>query len=227
MPKRLGNPQLEHGHTRLANELLEALMRYPFSAGEYRVLLAIVRLTYGWRRRERPIAQRALAQATGVSRRQVKRILADLRQQGVLFRDRTTRPLTYQLNKAYVGWRDWPAQWAGEFCATLQQQGCALSPQGDRVVPVAGDRCVPPLKERKEKEKKEKTFEPAVHNLLASFSQFLNRPLTEEEHALVLRLYELSPAQAQQVLAQVACATQSSSSPTTGGIHDVGTDHSR
>lgn len=30
MPKRTGNPQLEDGHTRLANELLEALISYPF-----------------------------------------------------------------------------------------------------------------------------------------------------------------------------------------------------
>ena len=225
MLKRSGNPQLEDGHTRIANELLEAVMHYPFSAGEYRVLLAVVRLTYGWHRRERPMAQRTLAQATGLSRRQVKRILAGLRQQGVLLRDRTTRPFTYQLNKTYVGWRDWPATWLEDLRADLRQQGCALSPQGDSVVPVAGDTSVPPLKERKEKEKKEKACDPAVENLLASFGQLLHRPLTDEEHALILRLYELSPVQAQQLLAQAVCAAYSAS-PTIGGTHDGGTGDS-
>ena len=103
MKPMTGHPQLEHGHTRIANELLEALIRYPFNGGEYKILLAIIRLTYGWQRTERPIKQTDLAQATGLHLRYVHDVLMTLRQQGVLFRDRSARPHTYRLNKAYFG----------------------------------------------------------------------------------------------------------------------------
>ena len=226
---KTGQPQLEHGYTRIANELLEALIRYPFNGGEYKILLAIIRLTYGWRRREWAIAQQGLVQATGVSLRQVKRTLTHLREQGVLWRDRTTRPFTYQLNKAYQGWRDWPAQEVGDFCVTLYRRACELSLSGGRHVTVAGDTSVPPLFIKEKKEKKEYAAESretvhnslVVDNLLRSFRQFLNRPLTTEEQWLVAHLYELSPTQAQQLLTQVASQV-SSPTPTGGGTHAAG-----
>lgn len=194
MPAKQGHPQLEDGHTRIANELLEALMRYPFQGGELKVILAVVRLTYGWQRRHRAIRQKALARMTGVSARQVRRLLAGLRQQGVLFRDRTTCPHTFQLNKVYAGWRDWP-------------QGSAASSQADTRVPSAGDTGVPPLKEKKERDLKESAPAPAVQNLLVQFIRLLKRPLSQDEHDLVAYLAELPPDQAQLLLAQVAQKT--------------------
>ena len=213
MPKT-GNPQLEHGHTRIANELLEALIGYPFGGGELKVLLTVIRLTYGWNRKRCPLKQTALARLTRLDRRQVQRVLTALRQQGVLFRDRATRPFTYQLNKAYQGWRDWPAGRLPDNVVRFMEAatqgsmpGCELSPEPDTIAAAAPDTSVRVVKDIKTNIK-DRECDAAVHNLLASFSQFLNRPLTDEEHALVVRLSELSPTQAQQLLAQVACATQ-------------------
>jgi len=201
MPKRSGNPQLEDGHTRIANELLEALLAYPFHGGELKVLLAIIRLTYGWQTTSRPIKQRQLARLTGFDVRHIQRLLASLRRQGVLFRNRQSHPHSYCLNKRYPGW---------------QQHPTGMSGLPDNDVASAPDTCVRAVKERKEKRLKDRIADPAVHNFLASFSQLLNRPLHDEEQALVLQLYELSPIQAQQLLAQAVCAAHSAS-PTIGG----------
>ena len=224
--RKSGNPQLEHGHTRIANELLEAFVGYPFGGGELKVVLAIVRLTYGWNRRHCPIRQTTLARLTRLDRRQIQRVLTALRQQGVLFRDRATRPFTYQLNKAYVGWRDWSADDLPDNVVRFMKAanegssvGCELSPEHDTLAAAAPDTCVRPSKDI-QTERKDREITPAVHNLLRRFRELLNRPLTDEEHTLVLQLYELSPTQAQELLAQAACAVQSSSSPTTGGAHD-------
>ena len=47
------SPQLEDGYTRIANELIEALMRTNLSAYQSRVLWAIWRKTYGFNKRKR------------------------------------------------------------------------------------------------------------------------------------------------------------------------------
>ena len=223
-----GNPQLEHGHTRLANELLEALIRYPFNGGELKVVLAVIRLTYGWQRRCSAIRQTDLARATGLSDREIRRILAGLRQQGVLFRDRVTRPHTFQLNKAYLGWRDWPSACPPDNPVRPLSSGCELSAQADKIVRVAEDNIVLPSKEKKENVLPEPSplavqNPTVVENLLQHFREFLKRPLDAEEVALVRRLYTLSPAQAQSLLEQVA----SSSPQPPGGTHGTGTPDSR
>lgn len=211
MSRPRGNPQLEHGHTRIANELLEALTAYPFGGGELKTLLAIMRLTYGWSRSRYAIRQTTLAHITQLDRRQVQRVLTGLRRQGVLFCDRTTRPFTYQLNKAYHGWRDWPGK------ASIQ--GCELSPEGGKKSAAAPDRSVRPYKAIKIK-KKESTFDPAVENVLQRLSRLLSRPLTPDEHQLIARLQELSPTQAQHLLEQAAAASRPLLAHT-GGTTDV------
>ena len=210
MSRPHGNPRLEDGHTRIANELLEALISYPFGGGELKVLLAVIRLTYGWNRKSCLIRQTTLARLTRLDRRHIQRILTALRQQGVLFRDRTTRPLTYQLNKAYQGWRDWPVDDSPDNIVRFMDAanepssaGCELSPEPDSIAAAAPDTCVRSVKEIK-KEIKDRQVAPAVQNLLERFSQLLHRPLTPDEEALVARLNELSPTQAQQLLQQVA-----------------------
>ena len=229
--RKRGNPQLEHGHVRIANELLEALIGYPFGGGELKVVLAVIRLTYGWNRKSCSLRQTTLAHLTRLDRRQIQRVLTTLRQQGVLFRDRATRPFTYQLNKAYQGWRDWPAEASPDnvvrFMEAANQAphaGCELSPEHDTLAAAAPDTSVRSVKEIK-KEIKDREFAPVVQNLLSRFRELLKRPLTPDEEALVHRLHELSPTQAQQLLQQVAdrCqATQPQGGPDAHGEHHPG-----
>ena len=44
----MASPQLEDGFTRVANELLEALAKLKLCAYETKVLIFIIRKTYGW-----------------------------------------------------------------------------------------------------------------------------------------------------------------------------------
>jgi len=220
--RQRGNPQLEHGHTRLANELLEALIGYPFGGGELRVVLAIIRLTYGWNRTHCPIRQTALARLTRLDRRQVQRVLTALRQQGVLFRDRATRPFTYQLNKAYQGWRDWPAGNLPDNVVRFMEAanqgsmpGCELSPEPDSLAAAAPDTSVRVVKDIKTNIK-DRECDAAVHNLFHRFQQVLNRPLTADEEQLVHRLHELSPDQAHALVEQCVQARRGRSQPTGG-----------
>ncbi len=55
----MADPQLERGHLRVANDLWEAWTRADLTARQLRVLLAITRLSYGWRRLETSAVQEA------------------------------------------------------------------------------------------------------------------------------------------------------------------------
>ena len=171
MPKT-GHPKLEDGYARIANELLEALVGYPFSGGELRVVLAIVRRTYGWNRTRCLLRQTTLARLTRLHDRQIQRILISLRRQGVLFRDRSTRPFTYELNTAYLGWREWPCENHPDAPVRFPEGGCELSPEPDSIAAARPDINVRLYKDRKKKEK-ERTIAPVVDNVLRSLRRFL------------------------------------------------------
>jgi hypothetical protein len=46
----LASPQTEHGFTRLADELLDVLIRYPLTKRQYKLVLAVIRKTYGFQK---------------------------------------------------------------------------------------------------------------------------------------------------------------------------------
>jgi phage replication O-like protein O len=48
----MNSPQLENGYTRIANELLDALIRYRIPGEERQVLDVIIRKTYAYGKKE-------------------------------------------------------------------------------------------------------------------------------------------------------------------------------
>jgi len=64
----MANPQREDGHVDIANELVEALARVNLSAYEWRVLMVVLRKTYGWHRKEDVIPLSQIAGMTGLSK---------------------------------------------------------------------------------------------------------------------------------------------------------------
>lgn len=50
------NPQAENGYTRVANEIMEVVQEYKFSANELKIILCIWRYTYGFQRKEHSIS---------------------------------------------------------------------------------------------------------------------------------------------------------------------------
>lgn len=80
----MASPQLEDGYTRLANSVLEALARHPFTQRQYAVLLAVIRLSYGFNRKEAVVSSAKLAALTGCAPEKCRRTVRELEFMGVL-----------------------------------------------------------------------------------------------------------------------------------------------
>ena len=107
----MASPQLEDGHTRIANEILEAFCRiFPSNGSSARVLLTIIRRTYGWNKKEDQISISQIEAMTGLSRRaviyalqnlEVQRFITVQRQRG---RGNVNQVNTVSLQKNYELW---------------------------------------------------------------------------------------------------------------------------
>lgn len=71
----MANPQLEDGHTRIANEILENIMKVSLNGTQFRLVMAIWRYTYGFQRKQHEMSISFLAEAISASRSQVDREL--------------------------------------------------------------------------------------------------------------------------------------------------------
>lgn len=100
----MSSPQLENGHTRIANELLEAIIRFDFSKREYQVLLAIIRKTYGYKKTADDIGNSQIAEMTGLQRTHVAATIRGLEQKNVLNRKKGIFGHVIGVNKNYHTW---------------------------------------------------------------------------------------------------------------------------
>lgn len=99
-------PQLERGYTRVAQELLEAILLYPFTGGELKLVFAVMRSTYGWGRKEAVLYISELSNMTGLSPRHTKRLLQRLARDRVLNKKAISRVrVVMGLNKHFSTWR--------------------------------------------------------------------------------------------------------------------------
>jgi len=83
-------PQVEDGYTRIANELFEAVTNaqiFPVTLRQMRVVLAVVRKTYGFNKKADRISDGQIAADTGLSRQNVNKAKRELIAMNVLFTD--------------------------------------------------------------------------------------------------------------------------------------------
>jgi len=85
---KICSPQLEKGHTRIANELLEAIIAYPFTMAQLKMLLVVIRKTYGWRKKKAQISYGTISYLTGLNKRYVKKVVEQLVKDKVLFKQK-------------------------------------------------------------------------------------------------------------------------------------------
>ncbi len=102
----IANPQVETGHLRIANDLFEAICRADLSGAELRVTLAIIRETYGWRRKQATITAKRLMELTGITDRgYVSRISTRLAGIGIIKKQSDWgHPSTFTIIKDYETW---------------------------------------------------------------------------------------------------------------------------
>ena len=74
----MANPQVENGYTKIANEILDALIAYRLPGEQMQVLLCIIRASYGWNEKEAPITHQQISEQTGINRPNVARAIKGL-----------------------------------------------------------------------------------------------------------------------------------------------------
>ena len=103
----MADPQLENGFTTVADELLEALALASLSAREYALVLAIIRRTYGWRKKKDQIAASQLAEATGIPSGKIWGLVRGLEEKHVVtvHRPGPGKIVTIGIQKDHSKWR--------------------------------------------------------------------------------------------------------------------------
>ena len=102
----VANPQLKNGYTKIANELLEAICRLNISGNEMRILLYIIRRTYGFNRSYAEISLSEIASAVGTRSVHISRALKKLSALNLieLRSSEGVRPQTISIVKDYEEW---------------------------------------------------------------------------------------------------------------------------
>lgn len=96
----MASPQLENGHTRIANEILEALARLPIASNHWQVLFCIIRKTYGFNKKADWISNSQIETSTGLCSSVVSRALRQLVARKIIIR--AGKLIGIQKN-----WEDW------------------------------------------------------------------------------------------------------------------------
>ncbi len=74
----MAKPELEDGYTQIPHEILEKFARTSLTPNQWRVLLFIIRKTYGWHKKVDYIANFQIVEATGLCKAVVSRCLKGL-----------------------------------------------------------------------------------------------------------------------------------------------------
>ena len=82
--KKTGNPQVENGYVRIATELFEQLYQIPLNGSQIRIVLFIIRNTYGFNRKTWKMSAGYIARGTGISMSMVKREIKKLENCNIL-----------------------------------------------------------------------------------------------------------------------------------------------
>ncbi len=120
MENHKANPQLENGYVRIANELFEAMGKYPFNGAELKILIVVIRLTYGWGLKQNVISFSKLAYLSALDARHTKRVVKRLAQDKVLIKYKQQRNNILGVNKDYISWRLWKTQNISDQFATTR-----------------------------------------------------------------------------------------------------------
>jgi phage replication O-like protein O len=151
------SPQTEDGYTRIANQIMDNLPRFKLNGTQLRILLVILRQTYGFRRKEHALSITFIAGAMDASKSQVDRELTALIERNIVQvvsgGGRSTRVLRF--NKDYSSWiNERCTRNGGQEQSTLQNED-SLSAKIGTDLPSKTR-----TKERKKENSKENTSSP-------------------------------------------------------------------
>ena len=174
----MANPQLEDGHTRIANELLDKLIRLHISPNQWQILFFVIRKTYGYRKKVDYITNTQIVHGTGIHKAHVSRAMSSLVNRKVLTREGKL----IGLQKDYDTWSELP-----ELVTNVTQTGNNLSPEKlpdtqpklpnrQPKLPKMVKKVTSPLDTQKKKE----TIQKKLYK--RKYGEFQNVLLTDEEY---------------------------------------------
>jgi len=106
----MASPELEDGFTRIANELLEAILEFDFSKRELNIVFAIIRKTYGYNKKSDDISLSQIAKLTGLKSPHISCSIRDLSAKKVLLIQEGKYGQNIEFNKKYKQWKGLPKQ---------------------------------------------------------------------------------------------------------------------
>ena len=104
MPK----PQMENGYTPIPNELTEQLYKMRFNGTQFRIILAVIRFTYGFHCQKNFLAESFIVDATGINKVNVSQELNKLIKNNVItvVTERTNlKPRELSINLNFEQWK--------------------------------------------------------------------------------------------------------------------------
>jgi len=110
------SPQLEDGYTRIANELFDAVLTFPFSARQLKVVMTIIRKTYGYNKKRDDMSASQIGEACGLARSHVTAVLGELASMNVIRKQPGRFGSIIEINKK-----------CGEWTSTKSVRGCTES----------------------------------------------------------------------------------------------------
>ena len=96
----MSNPQIENGYTKIANEILEHLSYPGINGSEFRIILVVLRKTFGFHKKKDMIYLSQYQNATKMGRKQVVETIRDLVGKRILVKENNV----YKFNK---NWEEW------------------------------------------------------------------------------------------------------------------------
>lgn len=106
----MANPQKEDGHVQIANGIMDALVALKMSSSEIRVVIFIIRKTYGFSKKEDWIALSQFVAGTNIKKPHVCRALRMLRERNMITKGGNAASPLYGLQKDYDKWVDLPGE---------------------------------------------------------------------------------------------------------------------
>lgn len=178
----MANPQKENGYTPIANEILEHIYSFDFTCTEIKILLMIIRFSYGFGRKDTGIAisffESGLRMNSRTLQREIKKLI-DMNVLLVVSEARGTIPRTLKLNKNYEEWGSTHgAQTDGVQTDGAQTDGVQTA-SATVYRPSIATVCRPPNKEKKKNLKKRGEFDPETLLSEKGFSPKIEETIRE------------------------------------------------
>lgn len=184
----MASPQCENGFTKIANELFEAIIRTRLPGQELRIMLAVLRLTYGFGKKEDRISYGQLSKITNIPRsRVIEHVKSLVSKKGLGSLNHGTRqPLTFWINKDFEQWQPSPPKETSPNHETI--------PSPNHV-----SNLVPITRPTKERKKEEKEIIPIIlpewmeKDLWTDFQEHrkkLRKPMTGKAEEMIIKKLE-------------------------------------